>query len=74
MLTDEQIIDSVTSSTALSDNEKDDDLGETYSTVNTNAVPTISEMTKKCQKLGIFYNHAKFLIISGSPFVILKTA
>ncbi|KAH1001421.1 hypothetical protein HUJ04_005445 [Dendroctonus ponderosae] len=27
MLTDEQIIDSVTSSTALSDNEKDDDLG-----------------------------------------------
>ncbi|KAH1028005.1 hypothetical protein HUJ05_001413 [Dendroctonus ponderosae] len=28
MLSDEQVIDSVTSSTALSDNEKDDDLGE----------------------------------------------
>ncbi|ERL92197.1 hypothetical protein D910_09517 [Dendroctonus ponderosae] len=30
MLTDEQIIDSVTSSTALSDNEEDGDLSETF--------------------------------------------
>ncbi|ERL91340.1 hypothetical protein D910_08672 [Dendroctonus ponderosae] len=59
MLADEQVIDSVTSSTSLSDNEEDDDLGETDSTVDTNAVPTISQMAKKCQKLGIFYNHAK---------------
>ncbi|ERL94941.1 hypothetical protein D910_12213 [Dendroctonus ponderosae] len=47
MLTDEQIIDSITSSTALSNNEEDDDLSETDSTLDTNAVPTISEMTKK---------------------------
>lgn len=47
MLTDQQIIDSVTSTTALSDNEEDDDLGESDSAIDTNAdVLTIFEITK----------------------------
>lgn len=55
MLTDEQIIGSATSFTALSDNEQDYDLGETISKVDTTAVTTIyKEIDKKFQKLGTF--------------------
>lgn len=62
----ETIIDLATSCTSLSDNKEDDDLGES------DAFPTISKMTKKCQKLGIFDSHAKLLFISWSILDILK--
>lgn len=49
MLTNEQIIDSATSSTALRD-DKEDYLRKTDFNVDTNAVLTVSKMTKKCPK------------------------
>lgn len=61
-----------TSCTVLGGNEEAHDLCDTYN-VDTNAVPTMSKMTKKFQELGIFYNHAKLLFIYGSHLVILKT-
>lgn len=62
MLTNEQIIDSATSSTALRD-DKEDYLRKTDFNVDTNAVLTVSKMTKKVSETLLYENVENYIKI-----------